>query len=68
VFSLNFDMGSIVSSTFLGSIQCKVVKQLITGFYIFIHNTTITANLYGISESLQAFYLERSVSLNFDMQ
>jgi len=49
VFSFNFDMGNINSSTFFGNVQWKVVKQLKNSdLHSIIHNETVTVNLFMI--------------------
>ena len=53
VFSLNFGMGNPNSSTFLGNVQWKVVKQLKNSdFHSIFHNATVTVNLFEILEML----------------
>jgi len=51
VFSINFGMGTLILSTFLGSIQWKIVRQYKNSDFYSIYYTA-TANLFEISEML----------------
>ncbi len=58
VSSLNFGMGNLNSSIFLGNVQWKLVKQLKNSdFQSIFHNATVTVNLFEILEILPGMYL-----------
>ena len=52
VFSINFDMTNLNSSTFLGNVQWKLDKQMKdSDFKNIFQNETVTVNLLGIFEN-----------------
>jgi len=52
VFSINFYMTNLNSSTFLGNVQWKLAKQMKdSDFKNIFHNETVTVSLLGIFEN-----------------
>jgi len=52
VFSINFDMTNLNSSTFLGNVQWKLDKQMkYRDFKNIFHSETVTVYLLGIFEN-----------------
>jgi len=52
VFSVNFDMTNLNSSTFLGNVQWKLAKQIKdSDLKNIFHNSTVTVNLLDIFEN-----------------
>jgi len=58
--SLNFSMENPNPLTFLGNVQCKIVKQLKNNdfFSIFYNHSTITVKLFEIFKMLSGMCLE----------
>jgi len=62
VFSLNVSMDSPNSSTLLGNVQWKLVKQLKNSdFHSIFHNETVTVNLFEILEMLPEMCLTHAI-------